>query len=141
MSRFMLRLVPLNLWVNMFDLRSNILLIKTDQQRGDCLSLDPHAPSCLQTPNLDWVTHIGTHFRRGYSDCPSCIPIRLSSHLWLITIVIFTEICPNPSSADWVPEFDRPQKGLDPRCVGNLPLNTTCAVLGCCLLWHDQFRE
>lgn len=56
--------------------RPNILLITTDQQRGDCLSLDPHSPSCLQTPNLDWVAHTGTHFRHGYSECSSCIPAR-----------------------------------------------------------------
>ena len=56
--------------------RPNILLITTDQQRGDCLSLDSHGPSYLQTPNLDWVARTGTHFRRGYSECPSCIPAR-----------------------------------------------------------------
>ena len=58
------------------DPRPNILLITIDQQRGDCLSLDSHGPSCLQTPNLDWVARTGTHFHRGYSECPSCIPAR-----------------------------------------------------------------
>ena len=56
--------------------RPNILLITTDQQRGDCLGLDPDGPNCLQTPNLDWVGRTGTHFRRGYAECPSCIPAR-----------------------------------------------------------------
>ena len=50
--------------------RPNILLITTDQQRGDCLGLDPDGPNCLQTPNLDWIGHTGTHFRRGYAECP-----------------------------------------------------------------------
>ena len=56
--------------------RPNVLLITTDQQRGDCLGLDPDGPDCLQTPNLDWIGRSGTHFRRGYAECPSCIPAR-----------------------------------------------------------------
>ena len=62
--------------INMPDSRPNILLIMTDQQRGDCIGLDPCSPSCLQTPNLDWIARTGTHFHRGYSECPSCIPAR-----------------------------------------------------------------
>lgn len=58
--------------------RPNILLITTDQQRGDCLGLDLDGPNCLQTPNLDWIGRSGTHFRRGYAECPSCIPARRS---------------------------------------------------------------
>ena len=60
------------------DTRPNILLIMTDQQRGDCMGLDPHSPPCLQTPNLDWLARTGTHFHHGYSECPSCIPARRS---------------------------------------------------------------
>ena len=56
----------------------NILLITTDQQRGDCLSLDPHAPPALQTPNLDWLARRGAHFHHAYAECPSCIPARRS---------------------------------------------------------------
>ena len=62
----------------MSDARPNILLIMTDQQRGDCMGLDPHSPPCLQTPNLDWLARTGTHFHHGYSECPSCIPARRS---------------------------------------------------------------
>ena len=58
--------------------RPNIVLITTDQQRGDCIGIDPHAPEALQTPNLDWLARSGTHFWRGYSECPSCIPARRS---------------------------------------------------------------
>ena len=58
----------------MTDSRPNILLILTDQQRGDCLGIDGHP--VLQTPNLDWLAHSGTRFSRGYSECPSCIPAR-----------------------------------------------------------------
>jgi arylsulfatase A-like enzyme len=52
----------------------NILLLITDQQRGDCLGIEDHP--VLQTPNLDYLGRSGTHFRRAYSECPSCIPAR-----------------------------------------------------------------
>ena len=60
----------------MSDARPNILLILTDQQRGDCLGLDPLAPAALQTPNSDALARRGTHFHHGYAECPSCIPAR-----------------------------------------------------------------
>jgi arylsulfatase len=56
------------------DPQPNILLITTDQQRGDCLGIDGHP--VLQTPHLDFLAHSGTLFRRGYSEAPSCIPAR-----------------------------------------------------------------
>ena len=55
----------------------NILLIVTDQQRGDCLGLDPHAHP-LQTPHLDYLARSGLHCTRAYAECPSCIPARRS---------------------------------------------------------------
>src|SRR5690625_2466162 len=58
------------------DDRPNILLIMTDQQRGDCLSLAGHP--CLLTPNMDAIGAAGAHFRRAYSTCPVCIPARRS---------------------------------------------------------------
>ena len=54
--------------------RPNVLLLVTDQQRGDCLGIDGHP--VLQTPQMDWIGASGTFFRRGYSECPSCIPAR-----------------------------------------------------------------
>lgn len=56
--------------------RPNLLLIMTDQQRGDCLGLDGHP--CLQTPNLDSLAMAGMRFPRAYSTCPVCIPARRS---------------------------------------------------------------
>ncbi len=52
----------------------NILLIMTDQQRGDCLGVDGHP--VLQTPRLDALAASGTRFRRAYSACPLCMPAR-----------------------------------------------------------------
>ncbi len=52
----------------------HIVLIHTDQQRGDCLSIDGHP--VLQTPVLDALAARGARFRHGYTECPTCIPAR-----------------------------------------------------------------
>ena len=46
--------------------RPNVLLVVTDQQRGDALGLDGHP--VLETPAMDWIGASGTHFRRGYTE-------------------------------------------------------------------------
>lgn len=56
--------------------RPNILVIMTDQQRGDCLSAEGHP--VLLTPNMDGIAFQGARFRRAYSTCPVCIPARRS---------------------------------------------------------------
>ena len=56
--------------------RPNILLIMTDQQRGDCLGAAGHP--VVQTPQLDELAGAGTRFNRAYSTCPSCIAARRS---------------------------------------------------------------
>ena len=58
----------------MADERPNILLVVTDQQRGDCLGIDGHP--VLQTPYLDACAAEGACFRRAYSAHPQCIPAR-----------------------------------------------------------------
>ncbi|MBB3073247.1 arylsulfatase A-like enzyme [Paenibacillus baekrokdamisoli] len=57
-------------------IRPNILLIMTDQQRGDCLSIEGHP--VLLTPNMDSIAAQGVRFDRCYSTCPVCIPARRS---------------------------------------------------------------
>jgi arylsulfatase A-like enzyme len=54
--------------------KPNVLLITTDQQRGDCLGIDGHP--VVMTPHLDFLAKQGTRFRRAYSECPACIPAR-----------------------------------------------------------------
>lgn len=54
--------------------RPNILLITTDQQRGDCLGINGH--SFLETPYLDAMAAPGVNFNRAYVTCPVCIPAR-----------------------------------------------------------------
>lgn len=52
----------------------NILLITTDQQRYDALSINGNR--VLRTANLDALAAGGTNFTRCYSACPVCIPAR-----------------------------------------------------------------
>ena len=56
--------------------RPNILLIMTDQQRGDCLGIEGHP--ALITPRLDELACSGVRFRHAYATCPSCIAARRS---------------------------------------------------------------
>ena len=54
--------------------RPNILLILTDQHRGDGLGIAGHP--VLRTPQLDFLARSGTRFRRAYSETPICVPGR-----------------------------------------------------------------
>ncbi len=58
----------------MKDKRPNILLLMTDQHRGDCLGVDGHPVQ--QTPYLDELALSGARFRKAYTACPVCIPAR-----------------------------------------------------------------
>jgi len=53
----------------------NILLITTDQQRGDCTGIDGHP--ILETPHLDQLANEGVYFPKAYSPCPVCVPARM----------------------------------------------------------------
>ena len=54
--------------------RPDILLVMTDQQRGDCLGCEGHP--VLLTPSMDALAADGVRFSRCYSECPVCIPAR-----------------------------------------------------------------
>lgn len=56
----------------------NILLIMTDQLRGDCLGFAGHPD--VKTPYLDTLASHGIAFDRAYSSCPSCIAARAALH-------------------------------------------------------------
>ncbi|HHX40117.1 MAG TPA: arylsulfatase [Armatimonadetes bacterium] len=64
--------------------RPNILLIMTDQHRGDCLGCAGHP--ALETPYLNQLAAEGTRFRYAYTAVPSCIPARATlmtgMHQW-----------------------------------------------------------
>ena len=54
--------------------RPNLLLITTDQQRGDCLGCAGHP--ALETPYLDELAEAGTYLPHAYTSVPSCTPAR-----------------------------------------------------------------
>ncbi|MCA9436028.1 MAG: arylsulfatase [Candidatus Omnitrophica bacterium] len=54
--------------------RPNILLITTDQHRGDCLSCAGHP--AVETPYLDQLAEDGVRFTNAYTSVPSCTPAR-----------------------------------------------------------------
>ena len=54
--------------------RPNLILITTDQQRGDCLGCDGHP--VLETPYLDELAEGGARFPHAYTSVPSCTPAR-----------------------------------------------------------------
>ena len=55
--------------------RPNILLITTDQHRGDHLSIAEHP--VVETPNLDAFVNQGAYFPNAYSEIPSTTGARL----------------------------------------------------------------
>ncbi len=57
-------------------IQPNILLITSDQQRYD--TVGPNAPAFLRTPHFDRLCHEGVVFSSAYSDCPLCVPARVS---------------------------------------------------------------
>ena len=54
--------------------RPNILLITSDQHRGDCLGISGNP--VLRTPNLDALGRSGRYFANAFSPMPVCVPAR-----------------------------------------------------------------
>lgn len=56
------------------DRKANLLIIMTDQQRFDAMSMAGN--SILQTPNLDRLAREGVFFKKAYTQCAVCGPAR-----------------------------------------------------------------
>ena len=56
--------------------RPNILILTTDQQRGDALGASGNTE--IQTPNLDKLAGEGANFTSHYVQNPVCMPSRVS---------------------------------------------------------------
>lgn len=105
--------------------RPNIVLVITDQQRGDCLGIDGHP--VLQTPNIDYIGATGTRFRRGYSEVPSCIPARhvimsgqAPDEVGMVGFYYRNERCPWEPKATLAGELSK--AGYETRMIGKLHL-------------------
>lgn len=58
--------------------KPNVILIMTDQMRGDCLGIGGHPD--VKTPWLDTIAAGGVRFENAYTACPSCIAARAELH-------------------------------------------------------------
>lgn len=58
--------------------KPNIVLIMTDEMRGDCMGIAGHPD--VKTPYLDSLGAKGIVFDNAYSACPSCVPARAALH-------------------------------------------------------------
>lgn len=56
--------------------RPNVLILFTDQWRGDCLSIEGHP--VVETPFIDRWASSARRFTRAYSANPTCVPARAS---------------------------------------------------------------
>ena len=61
--------------------RPNIVLIMTDEMRGDCLGFAGHPD--VKTPYLDTLAARGIYYPNAYSSCPTCVPARAALHTGL----------------------------------------------------------
>lgn len=62
-------------------MKPNIVLIMTDQMRGDCMGGVGHPD--VKTPYLDTLISQGTVYPNAYTACPSCLPARAALHTGL----------------------------------------------------------
>lgn len=56
--------------------RPNIILITSDQQRWDAMGCAGNP--VIRTPGMDALAAEGVHFRQAISNCPVCVPARLT---------------------------------------------------------------
>lgn len=94
----------------------NVLLITTDQQRHDCLQATSGNHQ-IWTPHLNWLADNGVAFTNAYSDCPVCLPARITlmtgRHAWHHGVM----------SNRWVEDCYQPDDGLAGR-MGNAGYQT-----------------
>jgi len=83
------------------DDRPNVLLITTDQQRGDCIGAD--RTTAIKTPNIDRLADGGVVFEAAYSEAPACVPCRMvwmkGRHPWDIGQDVWTDGAPTPEES------------------------------------------
>jgi arylsulfatase len=120
----------------------NILLIMSDQHRGDCLDFVTQASGnrlSVQTPHLRRLAGSGVHFTRFYSESPVCVPARA---------ILQTGLLPHRSdiagNADSLPE-DHPtlagclaEHGYFTQAIGKMHFRPVRARHGLHRLWLSE---
>lgn len=110
--------------------RPNIVLIMTDEMRGDCMGAAGHPD--VKTPYLDSLAANGIYFPNAQSACPSCVPARAVLHTGLSP-----QHCGRVGYADGV-SWDYPctlagqlaKAGYYTQCVGKMHVHPLRRTLG-----------
>lgn len=120
--------------------RKNIVLLMTDQLRGDCMGCAGHPD--VKTPYLDTLASKGVRFENAYSACPSCVPARAALHTGLTQ-----ESHRRVGYADGI-RWEYPhtmageltKAGYYTQCVGNMHVDPLRNYLGFCHVeLHDGY--
>lgn len=120
--------------------RKNIVLLMTDQLRGDCMGCAGHPD--VRTPYLDTLASKGVRFENAYSACPSCVPARAALHTGLTQ-----ESHRRVGYADGI-RWEYPhtmageltKAGYYTQCVGKMHVNPLRNYLGFCHVeLHDGY--
>ena len=122
--------------------RPNIVLILTDQWRGDCLSVLGHPT--VDTPNLDELAHRGVLFNAAYAACPTCITAR--ANLWTGRSPSRLGWLGFPNRVPWTFETTLPQElklgGYQTGCIGKTHFYPPIPVWDCpfSISWYPASR-
>ena len=114
--------------------RKNIVLLMTDQLRGDCMGCAGHPD--VKTPYLDTLASKGVRFENAYSACPSCVPARAALHTGLTQ-----ESHRRVGYADGIRwEYPHTMAGYYTQCVGKMHVDPLRNYLGFCHVeLHDGY--
>ena len=107
----------------------NIVVILTDDQGYADISLNPHHPAEVSTPNMDALAQDGVVFSQGYTSGPVCSPTRAG-----IMIGGCSQSVGVYSASDGGKGFD-PKKKIFP---GYLPADYVSLAIG---KWHLGLNE
>ncbi len=120
--------------------RPNILLIVTDEMRGDCMGNAGHPD--VKTPYLDSLAQMGVRFPHAYSPCPSCVPARAVLHTGLSPRhagrVGYQDCVPWNYGCTMAGELTR--QGYQTHCAGKMHVYPSRSSMGFCSVeLHDGY--
>ena len=120
--------------------RKNIVLLMTDQLRGDCMGCAGHPD--VKTPYLDTLASKGIRFPNAYSACPSCVPARAALHTGLTQEshrrVGYSDGIPWNYPSTMAGELTK--AGYYTQCVGKMHVDPLRNYLGFCNVeLHDGY--
>lgn len=110
--------------------KPNIVLIMTDEMRGDCMGAAGHPD--VKTPYLDTLVQRGIYYPNAYSACPSCIPAR--AELFTGLSQRHTGRVGYEDGVDWNYKRTLPgelaKQGYYTQCVGKMHVHPLRSLMG-----------